>query len=37
MELIKRDYKVEVILLREVNGELMPTFDLYLKTEKQCA
>ena len=37
MELIKRDYKVEDILLREVNGELVRKFELYLKTEKHCA
>lgn len=34
MELVKRDYKVDDILLREVNGELVRNFDLYLKTEK---
>ena len=37
MELVKRDYKVDDILLREVNGELVRNFDLYLKTEKHCA
>ena len=37
MELVKRDYKVDDILLREVNGELVRKFDLYLKTEKHCA
>ena len=34
MELVKRDYKVDDMLLREVNGELVRKFDLYLKTEK---
>ena len=37
MELVKRDYKIDDILLREVNGELVRKFDLYLKTEKHCA
>lgn len=37
MELIKKEYKVDDILLREVNGELVRKFDLYLKTEKGCA
>lgn len=37
MELIKQTYKVDDILLREVNGELVRNFDLYLKTEKRCA
>lgn len=37
MELIKREYRVDDILLREVNGELVRKFDLYLKTEKGCA
>ena len=37
MELVKRDYKVDDMLLREVNGELVRKFDLYLKTEKHCA
>lgn len=37
MELIKQTYKVDDILLREVNGELVRNFDLYLKTEKGCA
>ena len=37
MELVKRDYKVDNMLLREVNGELVRKFDLYLKTEKHCA
>jgi len=37
MELVKREYKVDDILLREVNGELVRKFDLYLKTEKGCA
>lgn len=37
MELLKRDYKVDDILLREVNGELVRNFDLYLKMEKHCA
>ena len=37
MELIKRDYKVEDILLREVNGELVRKFELFLKTDKHCA
>ena len=29
MELVKRDYKVDDMLLREVNGELVRKFDLY--------
>ena len=33
----ERDYKVDDMLLREVNGELVRKFDLYLKTEKHCA
>ena len=37
MELVKRDYKVDDMLLREVNGELVRKFDLYLKAEKHCA
>lgn len=37
MELVRRDYKVDDMLLREVNGELVRKFDLYLKTEKHCA
>ena len=37
MKLVKRDYKVDDMLLREVNGELVRKFDLYLKTEKHCA
>lgn len=37
MELVKRDYKVDDMLLREVNGELVRKFDLYLKTEKHFA
>lgn len=37
VELVKRDYKVDDILLREVNRELVRNFDLYLKTEKHCA
>ena len=37
MELVKRDYEVDDMLLREVNGELVRKFDLYLKTEKHCA
>ena len=37
MELVKRDYKVDDMLLREVNGELVRKFDLDLKTEKHCA
>jgi len=37
MELVKREYKVDDILLREVNGELVRAFDLYLKTKKGCA
>ena len=31
MELVKRDYEVDDMLLREVNGELVRKFDLYLK------
>lgn len=37
MELVKRTFKQDDILLREVNGELVRAFDLYLKTEKGCA
>lgn len=37
MELVKRTHKQDDILLREVNGELVRSFDLYLKTEKGCA
>lgn len=37
MELVKRTYKHDDILLREVNGEFVRSFDLYLKTEKGCA
>ncbi len=37
MELVKRTFKQNDILLREVNGELVRAFDLYLKTEKGCA
>lgn len=37
MELMKREYNVEDILLREVNGELVRKFDMYLKIEKGCA
>lgn len=37
MELVKHTYKQDDILLREVNGELVRSFDLYLKTEKGCA
>ena len=37
MELVKQDYKVDDMLLREVNGELVRKFDLYLKAEKHCA
>ena len=36
MELVKREYKVDDILLREVNGELVRKFDMYLKIEKGC-
>lgn len=36
MELVKWDYKVDDILLCEVNGELVCNFDLYLKMEKYC-
>ncbi len=37
MELVKRTHKQDDILLREVNSELVRSFDLYLKTEKGCA
>lgn len=37
MELVKRTFNQDDILLREVNGELVRAFDLYLKTEKGCA
>jgi len=37
MELVKCTFKQDDILLREVNGELVRAFDLYLKTEKGCA
>ncbi|GHV51683.1 tyrosine recombinase [Bacteroidia bacterium] len=37
MELLKRTYNQDDILLREVNGELVRNFELYLKTEKGCA
>ena len=37
MELVKYTHKQDDILLREVNGELVRKFDLYLKTEKSCA
>ena len=37
MELVKQEYKLDDILLREVNSELVRAFDLYLKTEKGCA
>jgi site-specific recombinase XerD len=37
MEIVKQEYKVDDMLLREVNGELVRKFDLYLKTEKGCA
>ena len=37
MELVKRSYNQDDILLREVNGELVRNFEMYLKTEKRCA
>ena len=37
MELVKYTHQQDDILLREVNGELVRKFDLYLKTEKCCA
>lgn len=37
MELVKRTFNQDDILLKEVNGELVRAFDLYLKTEKGCA
>lgn len=36
MEVVKRKLKVDDILLREVNGELVRNFELNLKTEKGC-
>lgn len=37
MEVVKQTHKQDDILLREVNGELVRNFELYLKTEKGCA
>jgi site-specific recombinase XerD len=37
IELVKRSYNQDDILLREVNGELVRNFEMYLKTEKGCA
>jgi site-specific recombinase XerD len=35
-ELVNRDYHVNDILLREVNGELVRSFEFYLKVNKRC-
>jgi len=37
MEVVKQTHKQDDILLREVNGELVRNFEMYLKTEKGCA